>query len=82
MIGATGLADLTQSERGVFAILALVCATVLAVIGVLAIDNWLDFVKYLAVTLIASKTITTAVETFTTKKPQIPTPPSADDQKG
>lgn len=67
-----GAVDLLESERGVFCILSLVCATVLAVFGKLTIDQWLDFVKYLTGFLVASKTITTAVETVMTKKPQIP----------
>lgn len=72
-----GLADLTQSERGAFCILALVAATVLVVVGKLDSAMWLDFSKWLAAALVAGKTVTTAVETYTLKQPQIapqPTP--------
>lgn len=65
-----GISDLLQSERGVFAIMALVAATVLVVTGHLQAATWIDFVKYLAGVLIASKTVTTAVETVATRRAQ------------
>ena len=70
-----GAVDLLHSERGVFSIFALICATTLALFAGLTIDQWLDFAKYLVGFLVASKTITTAVETVVTKKPQIQTSP-------
>ncbi len=72
MAPLNGIADLLHSERGVFCLLALVCATVLVVLGVFTTEQWIDFVKYLTGFLVASKTITTAVETVATRKPQIP----------
>jgi hypothetical protein len=69
-----GLKDLLHSERGMFCILALVAATLLATLGRIDAAMWLDFVKWLTGALVLSKTITTAVETHATKEPQIPTP--------
>jgi threonine/homoserine efflux transporter RhtA len=63
-----GSIDLLESERGVFALLILIAATVLAVMGTLPINSWLELVKWLAVTLIASKTVTTAVQAVVDKK--------------
>ncbi len=68
----TGVLDLLKSERGAFCIAALICATVLVVVALLSIEQWLDFVKYLTGFLVVSKTVTTAVETVALKKPQIP----------
>ena len=73
-----GILDLLKSERGVFCIIALIAATVLAVLGTLGVDQWIDFTKYLTGFLVASKTVTTAVETFMLKKPQIPSAVVAD----
>jgi hypothetical protein len=69
-----GFFDLLQSERGVFCILTLLSSLVLVVFGQMTIDQWIDFVKYLTGFLVASKTLTTAVETYTLKKPQISDP--------
>jgi hypothetical protein len=68
----TGAADLLQSERGVFALLVLLAATVLTALRVIDGSMWIEFAKYLCTALIASKTVTTAVETYTTRQPQIP----------
>lgn len=57
-----GIKDLFASERGVFCILLLVAATVLAVFGTVTSQQWLDFAKWLATVLVASKTVTGAVE--------------------
>lgn len=57
-----GLNDLLGSERGVFALLALFAATVLAALRVIDAATWTDFVKYVAAALIASKTVTGVVE--------------------
>lgn len=68
-----GFRDLVSSERGIFCVVVLFAATILVVLGKLTGDEWIDFMKYLVGFLVASKTVTTAVETYTTKKPQIPT---------
>lgn len=59
-----GAKDLIASERGVFCILVLVCVTVLAALSVITGADWLDFTKWLTVTLVGSKTVTTAIETW------------------
>lgn len=69
----TGAHDLLSSERGVFAIALLIAATLLVALGRIDGTAWIDFMKYLGGALILSKTVTTAVETVTTKTPQIPT---------
>jgi hypothetical protein len=51
-----GAIDLTKSERGVFAIVIVVCATVLVAIGKLGGDDWASMVKVLSVALILGKT--------------------------
>jgi hypothetical protein len=71
-----GLTDLLASERGVFCFLALTACTVLVVLGKLTGDSWLDFMKYLVGFLVASKTVTTAVEIHATKRSQ--NEPSSD----
>lgn len=67
-----GISDLLASERGAFCIALLIASTVLVIINKLDAQMWVDLMKYVGVTLIASKAVTTAVETYTTKKPQIP----------
>lgn len=69
----TGFKDLLQSERGAFCTLAVVAVTAMAALGKIDGAMWIDFMKWLAGILIVSKTVTTAVETHTTKQPQIPT---------
>lgn len=69
-----GAKDLIASERGVFCVLILIAVTILAILKVVSGTDWLDFTKWLTVTLVASKTVTGAVETWTGKGPQ-PTPP-------
>lgn len=78
MRAPAGVHDLLHSERGAFCLLALLAATALVVFGSLTGTAWVDFVKYLVGFLVASKTVTTAVEVATTKKPQIPDPPSPE----
>ena len=72
MAPINGISDLMHSERGVFCFVALICATVLAALQQLTVDQWLEFAKWTLAFLVASKTVTTAVETFALKKPQIP----------
>lgn len=62
-----GLYDLLKSERGVFSIIVLLCCTAMTLMGRLTPDEWMDYTKWLSTVLIASKTVTTAVETY--KKP-------------
>lgn len=53
-----GIKDLFASERGVFCILLLVAATLLAFFGKVTADQWIDFTKWLVTILVASKTVT------------------------
>lgn len=76
-----GAKDLLQSERGVFCIGALLMATLLTFLKVIDGLMWLDFVKWLTTALVASKTVTSAVETYTAKKSPIPEARIVDDGK-
>jgi len=73
---AEGATDLFQSERGVWCIAVLVCATVLAVLRIIDAQAWMDFAKSLTYVIVGSKTVTTAVETIALKKPQKSTSPA------
>lgn len=67
-----GAKDLIASERGFFCLLVLLSATVLAVVGAITGQSWLDFAKWLTLALVASKTATTAVDAvMATKTPPI-----------
>ena len=69
-----GAKDLLDSERGIFCVLLLIAATVLVIVGSISGQSWLDFMKWVAVTLVISKTATTAVQQFLDKG-SAPTPP-------
>jgi hypothetical protein len=71
-----GAVDLLESERGIFCLLALVAVTVLAALSVVTGADWLDFAKWLTVTLVGSKTITTAVDSLKGNTASKPAPPS------
>lgn len=66
-----GGVDLLKSERGVFCIVLVIACTVLVALGKLTAENWIDFVKWIAITLVTSKTLTGAVETWTGKSAAI-----------
>jgi hypothetical protein len=68
--------DLIASERGFFCILVLVACSALAILHIITGGDWLDFAKWLVVTLVASKTLTGAVETIKGSTSLTP-PPSA-----
>lgn len=67
-----GLRDLAASERGVFCLGLLLAATILAALKVITGADWLTFAKFLALTLVASKTATGALETWTGNGPTSP----------
>lgn len=71
-----GATDLLASERGIFCLVVLMAVTVLAVLSRITGADWLDFVKWLTITLVASKTLTGAVETIK-GPPTLTTPPGA-----
>jgi hypothetical protein len=72
-----GAKDLIASERGIFCLLVLIAATMLAIIRIITGQSWLDFTKWLTITLVASKTATTAVDAVMAKKPMPVAPPTA-----
>lgn len=59
-----GLRDLLGSERGVISIAAILGATVLVIVGKLTANQWLTFVQAIVMALVASKTVTGAIETL------------------
>jgi len=52
-----GLRDLFASTRGIFCVLLVALCTVFFALGKLSADQWLEFVKWATVSLLASKTI-------------------------
>lgn len=74
-----GAFDLAESERGVFSIAVVLAATVLVALGKITGDLWVTIVQWIAITLVASKTISGAVETIA-RKPQFP--PSSSEAGG
>lgn len=78
MQGAKGL---WNSKRGVFCMLLVICAMVLVITGSITGQSWLDFAKWIAVTLVFSHTATTALDQViagkgSTVAPTTPTTPS------
>jgi hypothetical protein len=53
--------DLWKSERGIVAVALIAAATTLCGLGVIAVDQWLDYTKWIFVTYAAAKTVTGAV---------------------
>jgi len=49
--------NLTNSEKAIFVGLLIVAATVLAAMGKMTIDAWIDYTKFMAATYVAGKTI-------------------------
>ncbi len=68
-----GVKDLLESERGWFCLAVLACATLLVALKAITGADWISIVKYLVVTLVASKTLTTLTGTA----PVGDSPPSA-----
>jgi threonine/homoserine efflux transporter RhtA len=75
-----GFKDLFASERGIFAIILSLSSTVLAILGKLAITEWISFNQWIGTVLILSKTVTTALETFKKPSPPVPTPAVATEK--
>jgi hypothetical protein len=75
MQGAKGI---WNSKRGVFCTLLVVCAMILVITGSITGQSWLDFAKWIAVTLVFSHTTTTAIDQVLTRNattpPATPTP--------
>lgn len=60
-----GFKDLLASERGALCVLLVVASTALVIAGKLGVDAWLTYTKWIATVLVASKTVTGAIETWT-----------------
>lgn len=71
MQGAKGLIN---SKRGVFCTLLVVMAMVLVITGSITGQSWLDFAKWVAVTLVTSHTATTALDKVIASKGATTTP--------
>lgn len=71
-----GVKDLLESERGVFCLLILIAATLLAILKVITGTEWLTFGQLLLVTLVGSKTLTGALDQWI-NKPTAVAPPTA-----
>jgi len=56
------LTDLWKSERGLLTALILIAAGVLAGLGILTADQWMDFTKFIFVTYVSGKTVTSAFQ--------------------
>ncbi len=74
----TGAVDLMESERGVVCILVLIAVTVLAVLKVITGEQWLTYTQVIVMGLVASKTVTGAIETVTAKKTPAPPAPASE----
>lgn len=72
-----GFSDLVESERGVFCIMILIAVTLLAIVKVISGADWVNFTKWLTVTLVGSKTLTTAVDLWKNGQAQPVPPPTA-----
>lgn len=58
-----GISDLFGSERGTFCIVLVVVSGVLVGFGSITSEAWIDYTKWIATVLVASKTVTSAIET-------------------
>ena len=66
--------DLFASERGLFAVVLIVAATVLTGLDRMTIQQWQEFSTYIFGIFVGGKTITTAVGLFKTAVPATPAP--------
>lgn len=58
------LTDLLKSERGLFALVLIIAATVLTALGSMTVDAWRDFSLYIFGVYVAGKSLTGAVALF------------------
>lgn len=68
-----GVVDLLNSERGVLCLTLVLAATALVILKLLTPAQWLTYTQWICVTLVASKTVTGAIETMRTPIPVSPT---------
>lgn len=66
------MVDLLNSEHGALCVALVIASTILVVVGKITGADWLAYTKWIAVTLVASKTVTGALETVTGSAPQPP----------
>lgn len=59
-----GTLDLLSSERGTICVLLVLASTILVITGFLTAEQWLTYTQWICVTLVASKTVTGAIETL------------------
>lgn len=64
-----GAKDLIDSERGIWCALVLVVAFALVIMKAITGQAWIDFMKWISITLVMSKTATTAIDQFIGKEP-------------
>lgn len=58
------ITDLWRSERGLLCLALIIAATVLAAMSVLTTAEWLDYTKWIFLTYVVGKSVTSAVETI------------------
>jgi hypothetical protein len=59
-----GVVDLFNSERGVLCVMLVIASTILIILKLLTPEQWLTYTQWICVTLVASKTVTGAIETL------------------
>lgn len=70
------MADLVASEHGVFCLVLVLAATLLAALRIITGQDWITFAQWIGVTLVASKTITSSVMALKSSSAQT-TPPTS-----
>lgn len=70
-----GVVDLLNSERGVLCIALVLASTVLVLLKLLTPAQWVTYTQWICVTLVASKTVTGAIETLRAPAAVSPTVP-------
>lgn len=63
------LADLWKSERGLVMVVLIIGATVLCALGIVTVQQWLDYTKWVFVTYAAAKTVTGSIAIAAAAKP-------------
>lgn len=66
--------DLWKSERGLIMVALIAAATTLTAVHIVTVDQWLEYTKWIFVTYVAGKTVTSSVALATTA-PTSPPPP-------
>lgn len=69
-----GAKDLLGSERGVFCLLVLIAATLLAILKIITGADWLTFSQAMMLALVGSKTMTGALDQWLNKPAAVSAP--------